>query len=49
MLIKREHISGYAIHPSIRKSAAVAEMAARLHAAPESVLFIDDNPAEVRC
>ena len=45
--LKREHVAAHRVAPTLRKSHALAEIAASLEVGLESVLFIDDNAAEV--
>eukprot|EP00927_Polykrikos_kofoidii_P059365 TRINITY_DN54528_c0_g1_i1.p1 TRINITY_DN54528_c0_g1~~TRINITY_DN54528_c0_g1_i1.p1 ORF type:complete len:1057 (+),score=162.46 TRINITY_DN54528_c0_g1_i1:29-3172(+) len=45
-LLRREHFSGARIDPHLRKSVAISELADEMQVAFESMLFIDDNPAE---
>jgi FkbH-like protein len=47
MPLCREHVSAHRIAPTLRKPAAVDGLARALGFEPESVLFIDDNPAEI--
>ena len=44
--LRREHFSAAEVAAIMRKGDAVARIASTLHVGAESVLFIDDNPAE---
>ncbi|CAK0838293.1 unnamed protein product, partial [Prorocentrum cordatum] len=47
MLLRREHVTRAWLEVGgAPKSRGLLEMAGELHVAPESVLFVDDNPAE---
>ena len=46
-VLRREHISAHRISPMLRKSEAVASLAASFEAGLDTVLFIDDNATEI--
>ena len=46
-VLRREHISAHRISPMLRKSEAVASLAASFEASLDTVLFIDDNATEI--
>ena len=46
MLLSRRHVSAWRIAPVLDKAVTVAELAAELRIGTDSVMLIDDNPAE---